>query len=80
MALRQLYLIVLLIFGWIALLARSQASKDAELLMLRHQRAVLRRQAPAPRSSWVDRAIFSALARLVDAQNSATPCDLGLLV
>ncbi|GAB3976494.1 hypothetical protein GCM10029978_063520 [Actinoallomurus acanthiterrae] len=53
------------IFGWVALLARSQASKDAEILVLRHQLAVLRRQVAAPRPSWADRAILSALARLL---------------
>ena len=65
MALRLLYLIVLQVFGWIALLARSEASKDVEILVLRHQLAVLRRQVSAPRPTWADRAILSALARLL---------------
>src|SRR4051794_12572048 len=65
MALQLLYLIALRVFGWIALLGRSQASKDVEMLVLRHQLMVLRRQVTAPRPSWVDRAILSALARLL---------------
>jgi hypothetical protein len=44
MALRLLYMIALRVFGWIALFARSQAAKDVEILVLRHQLAVLRRQ------------------------------------
>ena len=65
MALQLLYLIVLRVFGWIALLFRSQASRDVEILVLRHQLSVLRRQVTTPRPSWADRAILSALARFL---------------
>jgi hypothetical protein len=56
---------VLRVFGWLALLARSDRAKDAEILLLRHQLAVLQRNAGAPRLSWADRAILAALARLL---------------
>src|SRR5512135_2694634 len=49
--------------GWLALLARSAASKDAEMLVLRHEVAVLRRQHPRPKLDWVGRAIFASLSR-----------------
>src|ERR1019366_9175654 len=62
---RLLYLILLRVLGWIALLARSEASKDAEILVLRHQLLVLRRQAGAPKPSWADRAIICALVRRI---------------
>lgn len=52
-------------FGWLALLARSDRAKDAEILILRHQVAVLQHQGSVPRLSWADRAILAALARLL---------------
>jgi putative transposase len=51
-----------------ALLARSAASKDAELLILRHEVAVLRRQNPKPKMDWAGRAVPAALARLLPGQ------------
>jgi transposase InsO family protein len=64
-SLRFAYLAVLRIFGWLILLARSDRAKDAEILILRHQVAVLQRQVKAPQLSWADRAVLAALASLL---------------
>ena len=51
--------------GWLVLPGRSTASKDIELLVLRHEVAVLRHTKSKPRLDWADRAIPAALTGLV---------------
>ena len=59
------YLTLARVLSWLTLLARSDAAKDVEILVLRHEVAVLRRSNSRPRMSWLDPAMFSALSRLL---------------
>ena len=77
MTLRLAYLAVLRMFSWLALLARSDRAKDAEILLLRHQVAVLQRHVGTPRLSWADRTVLAALARVLP---SGHPRQLRLIV
>jgi putative transposase len=67
-ALRLAYLALTRVLSLLALLARSDAAKDIEILVLRHEVAILRRRNPRPALTWVDRAILSALSRLLPTQ------------
>jgi putative transposase len=90
-SLRLLCLIFVRLCGWLVLLGRSSASKDAELLVLRQEVAVLRRANPRLRLDWAGRAILATLIRLLPGrlrahrlitpgtvlrQNSCTVCEL----
>jgi hypothetical protein len=78
--LRLLNLVFCRIAEWLALLARTSAAKDVEILVLRHENATLRRRNPRPRLDWADRAALAALIRLLSralkAQRLITPATL----
>jgi putative transposase len=62
---RLIYRFAVAVLSWLALLARSSASKNAEILVLRQEVAVLRRVNPKPRLGWTDRAVLAALSRML---------------
>jgi putative transposase len=76
-SLRLLYLISQQVLGLVLLMGRTASSKDVELLVLRHEVAVLRRTNPRPRMDRADRAIFAALIprlpRTLRAHRLVTP-------
>ena len=67
-------------FGWLALLARSDTSKEVEILVLQHEVAVLRRQVARPKPDWADRAVIAAVARLLPGSAAAPDRDAGTLL
>jgi putative transposase len=77
---RLIYRSLTMLLSWLALLARSSASKNAEILVLRHEVAVLRRANPKPRIDWADRALFAGLGRILPralrAHRIVTPATL----
>src|SRR6266511_4267286 len=57
------YLVVRNLFALVWLLARPRRSKELEILLLRHEVAMLRRRGPRPKLTRADRALFAALSR-----------------
>jgi putative transposase len=76
----MVYLLASRVFAWLVLVARSEAAKDAEILVLRHGVAVLRRQVGAPKPTWSDCAVFAILIRILPrrlrAERIVTPRTL----
>ena len=71
MALSFLYRLVRRVAEFVRIHRMDDIAKDAEILVLRHQLAILRRQVSPPRFTWTDRALIAALARLVPRERWA---------
>jgi transposase len=69
---RLVYRFGCLLLGWLRLLARSSAAKDAEILLLRHQLALLQRGSPKPAFTRGDRAVLAALLRLLSKRHHSS--------
>jgi putative transposase len=63
------YLVVRWLLGLVVVFCRGEVSKEVEVLVLRHENAVLRRQVPHPRYRPADRFWFAALSRLIPGRN-----------
>ena len=72
MLIRLVYVFIVRVLGWLALLARSDEAKDAEILVLPHEVAVLRRQVARPQPDHTDRAVLAALARPLPSVGGST--------
>jgi hypothetical protein len=74
-ALRLIYLMFTKLLSWIVLRTHCDTAKEIEILVLRHQLAVLQRRTPRPRITWTDRALIAALSRLLPVRRR-----IGMLV
>ena len=68
MAVKLIYQVFAKLLSWMMLYTRSDTANEIEILVLRHQLAVLQRHAPQLRITWTDRAVIAALARLLPAR------------
>ncbi|MEV0052633.1 hypothetical protein AB0H34_19280 [Saccharopolyspora shandongensis] len=75
----MIYLLATRTFVWLALLCRSTAAKNAEILILRHEVTVLHRQVTTPKPAWPDRALPAALARLLPQRLRGRQAVAGLI-
>jgi putative transposase len=73
MALQLIYQMFSKLLGWMVLRGSSDMTKEIEILVLRHQPAVLRRRPPRPRMNGTDRALIAALTRLLPVRRRLGP-------